>query len=96
MISKEVVTPVKNGVQILDNSPEWLDYSAGLGPEPGFAGMRGKGVVATDEKEKRIEVNGGLWSIQYNLPIKKVKMAKYFKNSADYKKSKKSKKLFWA
>jgi hypothetical protein len=96
MISKEVVTSVKNGVQDPDNSLDWLDYSAGLGPEPGFAGMRGKGVAATDEKGKRIEINGGLWSIQYNLTIKKVKMAKYFKNSADYKKSKKSKNLFWA
>jgi hypothetical protein len=96
MISKEVVTPVKTGVQVLYYSLEWLDYKACLGPESGFAGMTGKGVGTTDEKGKRIEVNEGLWSIQYNLTIKKVKRAKFFKKSADYKKSKKSKNLFWA
>jgi hypothetical protein len=58
--------------------------------------MKGKGVGTTDEKGKRMGVNGGLGSILHYLTLKKAKMAKYFKNSADYKKRKKSKNLFWA
>jgi hypothetical protein len=39
MVSLEVVTPVKTGVQIICTRLKILDSGACPGPDPGFAGM---------------------------------------------------------